>query len=62
MSGGTEGGLSPHLLVFCRDEVPAAATAPRLAIGVGLTRAFTPEEIGRAGADRRDGRAPWRPR
>ena len=47
MSGGTEGGLSPHLLVFCRDEVSAAATAPRLAIGVGLTRAFTPEEIGR---------------
>jgi cyanuric acid amidohydrolase len=47
MSGGTEGGLSPHLLVFCRDEVPAAATAPRLAIGVGLTRAFKPEEIGR---------------
>jgi cyanuric acid amidohydrolase len=47
MSGGTEGGLSPHLLVFCRDEVPAAGAAPRLAIGVGLTRAFQPEEIGR---------------
>lgn len=48
MSGGTEGGLSPHLLVFCREEVPAAATAARLAIGVGLTREFKPEEIGRA--------------
>jgi cyanuric acid amidohydrolase len=48
MSGGTEGGLSPHLLVFCRDEAPAAAPTPRLAIGVGLTRAFKPEEIGRA--------------
>lgn len=47
MSGGTEGGLSPHLLVFCRDEVPMAATAPRLAIGIGLTQAFRPEEIGR---------------
>src|SRR5471032_2211304 len=47
MSGGTEGGLSPHLLVFCREE-GAAASAPRLAIGVGLTRAFKPEEIGRA--------------
>ena len=47
MSGGTEGGLSPHLLVFCRDEVPAAGAPPRLAIGVGLTRAFQPEEIGR---------------
>jgi cyanuric acid amidohydrolase len=47
MSGGTEGGLSPHLLIFCREEVPAMASAPRLAIGVGLTRAFKPEEIGR---------------
>ena len=48
MSGGTEGGLSPHLLVFCREEATAKASAPRLAIGVGLTRAFKPEEIGRA--------------
>ena len=48
MSGGTEGGLSPHLVVFCREEVPVAAPgAPRLAIGVGLTRVFRPEEIGR---------------
>src|SRR5258708_11386804 len=47
MSGGTEGGLSPHLLVFCREATDAPATAPRLAIGVGLTRAFAPEEIGR---------------
>ncbi len=49
MSGGTEGGLSPHLLVFCRETVSSSsATAPRLAIGVGLTRSFAPEEIGRA--------------
>jgi cyanuric acid amidohydrolase len=48
MSGGTEAGLSPHLLVFCREEGAAAAAAPRLAIGVGLTREFKPEEIGRA--------------
>jgi cyanuric acid amidohydrolase len=48
MSGGTEGGLSPHLLVFCRETASAAASAPRLAIGVGLTRVFKPEEIGRA--------------
>jgi cyanuric acid amidohydrolase len=49
MSGGTEGGLSPHLLVFCREEgTTAPSPAPRLAIGVGLTRAFKPEEIGRA--------------
>ena len=47
MSGGTEGGLSPHLLVFCREEGRVAPSAPRLAIGVGLTRAFKPEEIGK---------------
>jgi cyanuric acid amidohydrolase len=46
MSGGTEGGLSPHLLIFCREE-GEPSSVPRLAIGVGLTRAFTPEEIGR---------------
>ena len=48
MSGGTEGGLSPHLLVFCREVADAPAAGPRLAIGVGLTRAFAAEEIGRA--------------
>ena len=48
MSGGTEGGLSPHLLIFCREEVTETATNPRLAIGIGLTRSFAPEEIGRA--------------
>jgi len=48
MSGGTEGGLSPHLLVFSREPAKAPASGPRLAIGVGLTRAFAPEEIGRA--------------
>ena len=49
MSGGTEGGLSPHLVVFCRETVAeTVSTGPRLAIGVGLTRAFKPEEIGRA--------------
>jgi cyanuric acid amidohydrolase len=49
MSGGTEGGLSPHLLVFCRETARALPeAAPRLAIGIGLTRPFAPEEIGRA--------------
>jgi cyanuric acid amidohydrolase len=47
MSGGTEGGLSPHLLVFCREAAATAAADKRLAIGIGLTRAFAPEEIGR---------------
>lgn len=50
MSGGTEGGLSPHLTVFCRETVdaPAATGDKRLAIGIGFTRPFRPEEIGRA--------------
>lgn len=49
MSGGTEGGLSPHILVLSREndaETPASA-AKRLAIGVSFTRDFLPEEIGR---------------
>jgi cyanuric acid amidohydrolase len=46
MSGGTEGGLSPHFLVFTAGPVDAQ---PRLslAIGTAYTRAFSPEEIGR---------------
>jgi cyanuric acid amidohydrolase len=47
MSGGTEGGLSPHLLVFCREEAPASPGGKRLAIGTAFTRDFRPEEIGR---------------
>src|SRR5471032_2061587 len=31
MSGGTEGGLSPHLLVLSAEEAPATVTAKRLA-------------------------------
>jgi cyanuric acid amidohydrolase len=48
MSGGTEGGLSPHFLVFTADEAQAV-TQPRLglAIGTAFTRDFLPEEIGR---------------
>ncbi len=48
MSGGTEGGLSPHLLIFAvspapPDSVPQAS----LAIGTAFTRPFRPEELGR---------------
>ncbi|MEI6159740.1 MAG: ring-opening amidohydrolase [Roseococcus sp.] len=46
MSGGTEGGLSPHFLVLAVRDVSAAATGA-LAIGVGFTPDFAPEEIGR---------------
>ena len=55
MSGGTEGGLSPHFLVFSVSEDPAASFAPTITKprGKGLamahvaTRTFLPEEIGR---------------
>jgi cyanuric acid amidohydrolase len=48
MSGGTEGGLSPHLLVFAAGPAPEGAKPSRsLAIGSAFTRPFQPEELGR---------------
>jgi cyanuric acid amidohydrolase len=48
MSGGTEGGLSPHFLIFAASTAPAdAQPRPGLAIGTAYTRAFQPEELGR---------------
>jgi cyanuric acid amidohydrolase len=48
MSGGTEGGLSPHLVVFAITAAPAdTAQTHSLAIGTAFTRTFLPEEIGR---------------
>ena len=46
MSGGTEGGLSPHWIVFGKVE-DAAQTGSALAIGSVITRALEPSEIGR---------------
>jgi len=50
MSGGTEGGLSPHWLVF---ETVASDSRPNdgsksLAVGAAITRPFAAQEIGRA--------------
>lgn len=49
MSGGTEGGLSPHWLVFEVDNDHPADNSgvSGLAAGVAFTRDFRPEEIGR---------------
>jgi cyanuric acid amidohydrolase len=47
MSGGTEGGLSPHFLVLAVGEAAAANPAGALAIGTAFTPEFAPEEIGR---------------
>jgi cyanuric acid amidohydrolase len=47
MSGGTEGGLSPHFLVFA--VVPSAERldeSPSLAVGTAFTGPIAPEDIG----------------
>jgi cyanuric acid amidohydrolase len=52
MSGGTEGGLSPHFLVFTVSAAPApipdhAQPRSSLAIGTAATATFQPEDLGR---------------
>lgn len=48
MSGGTEGALSPHWIVFEALDAPAdAEPGPALALGVHITRDLRPTEIGR---------------
>jgi cyanuric acid amidohydrolase len=48
MSGGTEGGLSPHFLVLAvREAEMPTGSGKRLAIGRAATRVFLPEELGR---------------
>lgn len=46
MSGGTEGGLSPHFLVLGVRE-GASEPGPALAMGVAFTPEFRPDELGR---------------
>jgi len=52
MSGGTEGVLCPHFLMFADDEeqpskLTTAAAGARLSYGVAKTRDLAPHEIGR---------------
>jgi cyanuric acid amidohydrolase len=48
-SGGTEGVVSPHMIVFSREGEwrSEPSNAKRLVIGIAYTRAFEPSEIGR---------------
>jgi cyanuric acid amidohydrolase len=48
-SGGTEGVVAPHMLVLVREgeRSRVRGSSKRLALGIGHTRAFAPEEIGR---------------
>lgn len=50
LSGGTEGVLSPHYLVFTVGDVaaPRVVSAPTLAIGVAFTQPTPAEQVGRA--------------
>ena len=48
MSGGTEGGLAPHILTFEVLDDDTSGTGPALAIGSVITRDLAPEEIGTA--------------
>ena len=49
MSGGTEGILTPHLLIFADDDAvsPGPSASPRLSMGVARTRTLLPHELGR---------------
>lgn len=49
LSGGTEGVVSPHYLVFARSAAPAAsvASAKRLAIGTAFSPSLPAEAVGR---------------
>ena len=49
MSGGTEGGLAPHWLVFEAFETADAAVPGALAIGAAHTPALPGEQLGRRG-------------
>ncbi len=47
MSGGTEGILSPHVTVFTKKEIEGKESDEKsLAISVGFTKEFLPEEMG----------------
>ena len=47
MSGGTEGVMTPHATIFTKKEVEEVKTEEKsLAVSVGFTRDFLPEEMG----------------
>lgn len=47
MSGGTEGALSPHWIVFERRQAEGTAPGPALAMGSAITPDLPPEHLGR---------------
>ena len=53
MSGGTEGALSPHWIVFERKHAKPSGDGPALAMGSAITPPLAAEHLGRSpiGAD-----------
>lgn len=49
MSGGTEGAMSPHLVVFGRAETASGGPSPALAVGGAHTADMPFEDLGRLG-------------
>ena len=49
MSGGTEGAMSPHLVVFGRGDAASAGPSPALAVGGAHTPDMPFEDLGRLG-------------
>ncbi|WP_201750533.1 ring-opening amidohydrolase [Senegalia massiliensis] len=48
MSGGTEGVMSPHATIFTKKQIEAEEKDEKsLALSVGFTKEFLPEEMGR---------------
>jgi cyanuric acid amidohydrolase len=47
MSGGTEGALSPHWIVFERKHAKPSGDGPALAMGSAITPPLPPEHLGR---------------
>jgi cyanuric acid amidohydrolase len=48
-SGGTEGVVTPHMIVFTKEGAPSLTrrATKRLCAGIGMTRPLRPDEIGR---------------
>jgi cyanuric acid amidohydrolase len=57
LSGGTEGVLSPHYVVFCRSTEAEAGDGGALAIGLAFSAPTAVEQIGRASHVRQIARA-----
>ena len=54
LSGGTEGVVTPHIIVFAREDSAPTPGEKRLAVATGATRDFAPRRDRPAATDHRD--------